>query len=458
MGNSLGGSSTAVLRALAAGVDPEGYFRRRGASDDPFVLRFPGLGEVLFVSSKEGAREVLTAPTSLCRAPTPNPIEPIVGERSLILLSGERHRRTRGLLMPALNGERMRAYVDVIAEATAEEIATLRSGDTVAVRKLAQAIALDVIIRVVFGVTDHERRHEYAVVIEELMRANTTALMLVPRLRREIGGRGPWARLVRLRNQLDQLVSEDIERRRAEDLPVSDMLDLILSATDEDGQGLCDEDMHQQLRTLLAAGHETSATSLTWALYHIHRDDAIRERVLAELADRPSPREFAALPYLNAVIAETLRMHPTVSIVLRRLTAPFTVRGVDCPEGAIIGVALPALHFNPDIWAHPARFDPERFLIAKPSPFEYAPFGGGYRRCIGASFARYELAVSIGTIMSTLELEMPEHARRRTPPRAVARGIATVPNREIELEVIGRTSTSSPAAGTAQSRPRVRRG
>jgi cytochrome P450 len=443
MGNSLAGSSTAVLRALAAGVDPEGYFRRRGSCGDPFVLRFPGLGEVLFVSSKEGAREVLTAPTSMCRAPTPNPIEPIVGDRSLILLSGERHQRTRGLLMPALHGARVRAYVDVIAKATAEQIANLRSGDTVAVRQLAQAVALDVVIRMVFGVTDRARRQEYASVIEELMRANSTGLMLVPGLRREIGGRGPWARLVRLRNRLDQLVSEDIERRRAEDLPVSDMLDLILSATDDDGQGLGDDEVHQQLRTLLAAGHETSATSLTWALYHIHRDDHVRERVLAELASSPSPGELAALPYLNAVIAETLRMHPTVSIVLRRLTAPFTVRGVDCSEGDIIGVALPALHFNPDIWSDPERFDPERFLTAKPSPFEYAPFGGGYRRCIGASFANYELAVSIGTIMSTVELKMSEHARRRTPPRAVARGIAAVPNREIELVVVGRTTVGN---------------
>lgn len=433
-----------VLRALAAGADPEGYFRRRGPLEDPFLLRFPGLGEVLFVSSREGAREVLTAPTSLCRAPTPNPIEPVVGEQSLILLSGERHRRTRTLLMPALHGERVRAYVDVIAASAAEAVADLRPGHTVEIRQVAQTIALDIVIRVVFGVTDQARREQYAQVIEALMRANTTGLMLVPALRREIAGRGPWARLLRIRGRLDGLVSEDIDGRRSmqgrngADPHADDMLDLILSATDEHDNGLSDEDMHQQLRTLLAAGHETSATSLTWALYYIHRDPQVRRRVLDELRDGPTPRDMAALPYLGAVIAETLRMHPTVSIVLRRLTGPLTVRGVPRDEGDIVGVALPALHFNPDIWTDPGKFDPDRFLTAKPSPFEYAPFGGGYRRCIGASFANYELAVAIGTILSTVSLEMPAQTRRRRPPRAVARGIAAAPSRPIILDVIDR--------------------
>jgi cytochrome P450 len=432
-------SSVGVIRAISAGIDPEGYFRRQAAQTDPFVLRFPGLGEILFVSSMQGAREILTAPASVCRAPTPNPIEPIVGRGSLILLSGDGHRRERSLLMPALQGERMRAYVDLIAAATCDAIHALRPGEVVQVRELAQAIALDVVIRVVFGVTDPARREDYAKVVRGLMRANIAPLMLVPALRREVHGHGPWSRLVRLRGELDQLLSEDMQRRREDGLHGEDMLDLLLSQTDEHGQGHGEQEMHEQLRTLLAAGHETSATSLTWALYHIYRDDTVRERLLAELSNRPTPKEMAKLPYLGAVIQETLRMHPTVSIVLRRLTGPLTVRGVACSEGDIVGIALPALHFNPDIWPDPNRFDPDRFLTRRVSPFEYAPFGGGHRRCIGASFAMCELSVSIGTIMSTLELEMPRRERDRKPPRAVPRGIAAVPNREVLLEVVNRS-------------------
>lgn len=438
MGRSVVGSSLGVLRAVSAGIDPEGFFRRRATEAAPFTLRFPGLGEVLFVSTKEGAREILTAPASVCTSPRPNPIESIVGEGSLILLSGEHHRRMRGLLTPPLRGEHVLAYVDVIAAAAAEAVEPLQPGDTVAVRELARVIALDVIIRVVFGVTDRQRRKKYVDSITALMEANTAALMLVPALRRPFGGFGPWARLVPLRAQLDQLLSEEIEQRRAAHLDSQDLLNLLLTVTDEEGRGLDEQDIHEQLRTLLAAGHETSATALAWAIYHIHRDDGVRQRLLDELSGRPAPREMAELPYLGAVISETLRMHPTVPIVVRRLSGPLTVRGIACGEGDTVGIALPALHFNPTLWPNPKRFDPDRFLTRRPSPFQYAPFGGGHRRCIGSSFATCELAVAIGTIMSSVDLRMSDRERHRNPPRTVPRGLAAVPNRSMVLETIGR--------------------
>jgi cytochrome P450 len=402
------------------------------------LLKFPGLGDVLFVSTVDGARDILTAPGTLCRAPLPNPIEPVVGQNSLILLSGDAHRRTRSILMPAFRGERMRSYVDLIADATNDEITALQPGDQLVVRDAAQAITLDVVIRVVFGVTDRARRAEYARVINELMRSGTAPLMLVPWLRREIAGRGPWARLVGFRAQLDALLSEQIEERRGLGEHGGDVMELILTATDEDGNTLGDDALRDQLRTMLAAGHETSSTSLAWALYHMHRDESIRARVVEELAGASTPGEIAALPYLGAVIHETLRMHPTVPIVLRRLTGPLTVAGVPRVAGDVVGIALPALHFNPDVWKHPDSFDPDRFLERKPSPFEYAPFGGGFRRCIGATFAQHELAVTIGTILNTFELRMPAREQRRKPPRAVPRGIATKPNRDILLDVIAR--------------------
>ncbi len=431
-------TASAIARAAGAGIDPEGFFRRHASDTKPFLVRFPGLGEVLFVSTVAGARDILTAPTQLCRAPLPNPIEPVVGQHSLILLSGEAHRRTRSILMPAFQGESVRGYVDVIADATKDEIAKWEPGDRIVVGDAAQAIMLDVMIRVVFGVSDRARRAEYARVTKDLLRSSTAPLMLVPGLRREIAGRGPWANLVALRAQLDGLLSEQIEERRGTGEHGGDIMELILSSTDEHGDRLSDEAVREQLRTMLAAGHETSSTTLAWALYHLHRDDNIRARVVGELADASTPGEIAALPFLAAVIQETLRMHPTVPIVLRRLTGPLTVAGVSCSAGDVVGIALPALHFNPDVWEDPDTFDPDRFLDRKPSPFEYAPFGGGYRRCIGAAFAQNELAVAIGTIMNTVELRAPERERRRKPPRAVPRGIATKPSREIVLDVTAR--------------------
>jgi cytochrome P450 len=426
------------VRAAKAAADPVGFFTSRAADPRPSALHFPGLGEVVFHGSSGAAREILTAPSHACRAPLPNPIEPVVGPASLILLSGEQHRRERALLTPAFHGEQIKSYAEVIAAAAAHQIGALCPGHSVDVYDLAVDITLDVAIRVVFGVADAARRRRYTTAVKELLAANTAPLMLLPALRRDIAGIGPWAKLLRLRDGLDRLLSDDIAARRPPDPPAGDMLDLLLSATDETGHGRTRAETLDQLRTLLAAGHETTASSLTWALYHVHRDEAVRDRVLAELATCVTPLDISALPYLGAVIKETLRMHPPVPIVLRRLTEPLTVAGTTHPAGRILGVALYALHFNPDIWSAPHRFDPDRFLTQRPTPFEYAPFGGGYRRCIGAAFATSELAVALGTILTHLDLRMPQHDVAAPPPRSVARGIAVAPSRRIRLQVAQR--------------------
>ena len=449
-------SSTALglARAVAAGVDPVGFFRRHAPDDGPFTLRFPGLGEVVFFGTAAAARDLFSAAAAATQAPLPNPIEPVVGSGSLILLSGEKHRSERGLLMPALHGERVKSYADTFASATSDELRTLRAGQSVPAYELAVQIALQVAVRVVFSVADPDRRRQYGDAVTELLRANTAPLMLVPILRREFGGRGPWARLLRLRDHLDQLLSEDIADRRDRGLTDSDMLNVLLSTAEEESRGRSEQEMHDQLRTLLAAGHETTASSLAWALYHIHRDDSVRERLIAELAGRPSPIEMTTLPFLGAVIKESLRMHPPVPIVLRRLTSPFSICGVEYPAGRIVGIALYALHFNPTIWSEPDQFVPERFLDKRISPFEYAPFGGGHRRCIGATFAASELAIAIGTILTTLELEMPARDRSASPPRGVPRGVAVAPARDINLTVTGRLDSDERQAPAERSSAR----
>jgi cytochrome P450 len=217
------------------------------------------------------------------------------------------------------------------------------------------------------------------------------------------------------------------------------VLSLLLPESDEDGRGLDDDDLHQQVRTLVVAGHDTTASALAWALHHIHQAPGVRQRIVDELSRAPAtPHAKAKLPYLSAVISETLRMHPTVPIVLRKLISPLTIDGVQRGAGDIVGIAVPALHFDPAIWDDPQWFRPDRFLSASPTPFEYLPFGGGYRRCIGAAFATYELAVAIGTIMSSVALRMPRRESHKAPPRSVPRGIAAAPRREVKLEVTGR--------------------
>jgi cytochrome P450 len=221
-----------------------------------------------------------------------------------------------------------------------------------------------------FGVENADRYDEFANVATELMHSNTAALMLLPWLRKGFGGIGPWARLIRLRARFDELLAAEVDARRSD---TSDRTVFGALLAGSHATALDPEDLHQQLRTLVVAGHDTTAGALTWALYHIHREPRIRERVMAELDGASGPESLPQLPYLTAVVSEALRMHPAVPIVMRRLTAPLTVDGVRYSPGDVLGIAVPAVHFDPAHWPDPHRFDPDRFFDKTPTPFEYCP-------------------------------------------------------------------------------------
>jgi cytochrome P450 len=424
-----------AFRSIRAGLDPDGFFRRQTGRRDPFTVVFPGLGPVHFFASADAARDLLTAPAEILEAPTPNPIEPIVGKNSVILISGDDHRSKRRMLMGALHGQRMRARAEMMARAASNESATWRPGRRIPIATAARSITLRIIVLAMFGVENAEGYQEVADVATALMHANTAPLMLLPWLRKEFAGLGPWARLIRLRDRFDRLLSRQVRTSRP-DAPDPSVLGVLL--TEKNAAAMDPDDFHQQLRTLVVAGHDTTAGALMWALYHIHREPTIRDRAVAELNGVSSAAALPALPYLSAVVSEALRMHPAVPIVMRRLTAPLTVGGLAWAPGDIIGIAVPAVHFDPTIWEDPNRFNPDRFLAKAPTPFEYLPFGGGFRRCPGAAFAAYELAISVGTLMNSVELRMSKRERRRRPPRSVPRGIAVVPRREVRLDVIRR--------------------
>jgi cytochrome P450 len=430
----------ATLHAVAAGLNPEGYLRRRLERDgDPFRVRFPGLGDTLFTGSPAGAQEIFQASTELLTPPRPNPIEPLLGAGSLILLGGDRHRRERKLMMPPFHGERMRAYAQIIQEASLREVEQWIPGRIVRIQRAAQAITLQVIIGAIFGISDRERRAEYARVIGALLDAYTPPLLLIPALRRSFAGLGPWARFVELRARFDRLLSEEIARRRRRPVGGDDILSLLLATRYEDGSALSQDDLLDELRTLLVAGHETTATALAWAVFHVHRDLRVRDRLIEELGAQDgamTPEQMTQLPYLGAVCQETLRLHPVVPIVLRQLTGPFELRGVEVRRGEIVGVAVSLLHKHPDIWPEPDQFRPERFLDRKYTPFEYAPFGGGHRRCVGAAFAAYEMRIVLGTLMARATLAL-DGRHRRVPP-AAPKNITVGPRRELVLRCIAR--------------------
>ncbi|WP_378735216.1 cytochrome P450 [Nocardia brasiliensis] len=437
-----------LLHALAAGIDFDRYFRwRRARTGDPFFVRFPGFGSALFTGTAAGAREIFRAPIDAVEPPRPNPIEPLVGTTSLILSSGERHRRDRALLAPAFHGARIREYGEIIRDSVRQEMAggpdqagpVWRPGTRIDSRAAARAITLRVILAAVFGVDSRQRRAEYTRAVGEFLTTFSGPMLLMPPLRHGLFGHAPWDRFVAARERLDRLILDDIARgRTSTGNPTIGVLGMLLS-TRGDGTASTDDELCEQLRTLLVAGHETTATALVWALFELHRAPAALDRLRAELrAAGPAagPVELAGLPFLDAVCQETLRLHPAVPIVVRRLTAPFTLRGVALAAGDTMGIAVPLLHSDPQVWADPRQFRPERFIERKYRPFEFAPFGGGHRRCVGASLADYELRIALATIVSRVRLRLaPKYANGRAPI-SVPHNIATGPHRPIPFDVV----------------------
>lgn len=422
-----------LAHKIAAWYDAEAYFRRRAGGGGLFDMPIPGLGEVTFAARSAQVREFLAVPPSTLTPPKPNPIAPVVGDGSIILLDGTPHKLERARFLPALHGERIKRYTAVMAQAACDEITRWRPGTRIDARDAAQSITLRIIVQAVFGIEDEGRSADFVTIVKAMMRDYIAPFMFFPALRRAPMGLGPWRRFSARRAQLDALISDQIARRRRTGTEGYD--DVLSALMSEDGnEERSDGEILQQLRTLLVSGHETSATTLAWALFHIHADEDVRRKLLEELSSTRTIEELPKLPYLAAVIAETLRMHPTVSIVVRQLNQPVAVWNTERHAGEVIGVALPALHADPAVWSEPGRFDPERFMARRPLPAEYSPFGYGHRRCPGSSFAAMELAIALGTILTNVELRL---AQRRTKlPRSIPRGVAAVPSRPIKLEVV----------------------
>jgi len=412
------GPRTSVLRTIHFLRDPRGFFeaqyRRYG---DPCTL-WTQQGPLVVTANPELVRTIFTADPDTF---DPWPVQLLgrfFGERSVIMSGGERHRRDRKLLTPPFNGARMRAYGRIIVEATRDATRAWTTGWEGSVHTTTTSISLDVIVRAVFGIEEPGARARAESVVRDDIDSMVPSIMFVPALRRELFGLGPWSRHLRARRALDALLYGEIAERRAQsgsgaDLAGAkkreDILSLITLARYDDGSAMSDGETRDQLVTLLAAGHETTATALAWALYWTHRDPSIAADLRAELAPLgvdAEPDAIAALPRLDAVCTETLRLHPIVTDVARRLRAPLKLGPYEVPVNAGVAVTIATMHVDPRNYPAPDRFDPTRFLGSKPPMFAYAPFGGGARRCLGAAFATYEMKLVLATLLTTFEFEL----------------------------------------------------
>ena len=409
---------------------------------DMFIGRFSSLPPQILVSNPQAIQQLFTADPKLFESGSGNQIiEPLVGPNSLILLDGDRHMQQRKILMPPFHGERMRAYGQQIRDITQQVMSQWTVGKTFVARPMMQEISLNVILRTIFGLKEGERYQQIRQILTAMLDSFDSPLKSLPlflkALQWDLGAWSPWGNYVRQREKINQLLYQEIQERRAQPESLGDdILSLLLSARDEAGQPMTDIELRDELMTMLFAGHETTATSLAWALYWIHYLPEVREKLLQELnsidIDNIDPAEIYKLPYLNAVCSETLRIYPVAFFAFPRITqAPMKLLDYDLPKGTALSVSIYLTHQRPDIYPEPKQFKPERFLERQFSPYEYLPFGGGNRRCLGAAFAQFEMKLVLATVLSHCKLELVEK-RPLLPKR---RGITFAPEGGVHLLV-----------------------
>ncbi len=429
------GTRSRLLSTYRALTNPIEYsLKWRDKYGDPFLIRAFN-GTAAFTGDPKLIRQIFSANPDIFAPFAASSSASLVGPRSIFLLTGEAHKRERKLLMPPFHGERMRAYGDIIVEAARHHIATSCGGSPTKAIDLTQAISLEVIIRAVFGVQDDARVAAFTQAIRNLMGASHPILFFAPMFQRRFFGLGPYDKFIAAYELLDRLLQQQVEDTREH--PGEDILSMLLSARFEDGSPMPDSSIRDELRTLLFAGHETTAVALAWAIDQVHRTPGVLDRLQAELSDlgeHPSPEQLVRLPYLEGVCKETLRLYPILTEVLRLLVQPMQLGDYTMPAGTGVAASIALVHNREDLYPDPQAFKPERFIQRRFSPFEYLPFGGGMRRCIGAAFAMYELKLVLATLVSesTVELCQPQ------TPKPTRRGLTLAPEGGVPIRLTRR--------------------
>jgi len=387
--------------------------RRHG---DAFSVRFLGFERPMVMISDPAAVKALYTERAHGLPPGRNIIlEPIMGSHSVLLLEGSEHLARRKLMLPAFHGERMRSYQPVVEEIVGAEIDSWPLGREFPVHARMQAVTLEVILRVVFGVSEGQRLERLRGMLAEVLQETASPrAQLVGLATRRFGGRGPWARFEDQLRAVDELLYAEIaEHRRRPDLEQrDDILSMLMVARFEDGGGMDDTDLRDQLMTLLLAGHETTATALAWTFDLVLRHPRVHARLREELAAGEED-------YLRATITESLRLRPVIPLAGRRLGTELAADGYTLPPGTDVTPAIWLTHTRADVYPEPFAFRPERFLGEGPDTYAWIPFGGGVRRCLGASFAEFEMRIVLREVLTRCGLRKASPAPEKTGRRNI---------------------------------------
>lgn len=365
-----------------------------------FTLRILHWGDWVVLSDPADVKSVFTAGDAIGVAVANPLLGPVLGPRSVMLSEEPLHMRKRRLMLPAFHGKGVRADAEMMAEVARREVAGWPVGEPFQLWSRMQSVTLDVVLRAVFGPHPHPRLAELRERLVELTEwlNDSRNLTMLAVLGPDWVARSPGYR--RTMGAVEEAVMEEVRRRRAEPLPdPPDAVSMLIAARYEDGSPVSDQDLRDELVTLLSDGPTSS--SLAWAVERLLRNPATLERAREDAIGGDGS-------YLDAVVKETLRLRPPVPVVVRRLLAPMRLAGYDLPAGTVVAPCIHLIHRSPEHYPEPRRFEPERFLRQQPGTYTWIPFGGGVRRCLAASYAEMEMKRVLRTVLSTVELRPAE--------------------------------------------------
>ncbi|PSB07194.1 cytochrome P450 [Pleurocapsa sp. CCALA 161] len=433
-------------------AQPAKYMDSAGKqAPDIFQADITGGDGYVFVNHPEAMRQIVTSDRSKYFASSKENrlLQPLVGDNSLLMIEGDRHRQRRKLLLPPFHGERMQAYGALICNLTRDLVNQLQPNQSFVARHITQEISLQVILEAVYGLQDSDRSEELKQRIARL--ANifestlTSALLFFPWLHKDLGAWSPWGNLMRQQKAIDEAIYQEIANRRTEDCSQrQDILSLMMSARDESGEAMKDYELRDELMTLMLAGHETTATAIAWGLYWLHRYPEIKAKLQAEIASlgaNPDPMAIAKLPYLTAVCKETLRIYPVAMLTFPRTVLESTeLMGYKLEVGQVLMGCIYLMHQREDVYPEHHQFKPERFLEREFDSYEFFPFGGGKRRCIGEALAMLELKLVLATIISEYNLELKSGAflKGNRPEIPARRGVTLAPKKGVAMVFQGK--------------------
>ena len=438
-----GPSAPSLVQTLAWWNRPLAYLeRQRRRFGNRFTIRLLGIPPFVMIADPAQIKEVFTAPADVLHpGEGANILEPVVGKNSVILLDEGHHLSQRKLMLPAFHGEKMERLSGLIAEVTEREVESWPRDTPIALHRRLQGLALEVILRAVFGLDPGPRLEAIRTRLTEVLDIGAKPLSLIPQLQQAPFGFGPWERFERLKAETDALIYELIEERRAAGEDRDDVLSMLLEARHEDGSPMSDVELRDELMTLLVAGHETTASALAWAFERIARTPRVAER-LAEEADSEDDT------YVTATIHEALRRRPVIPNAAPRLVKkPVTIGGWDYPTDILLVASAYLVQHDPEIYPDPYEFRPERFLDESPGTYTWIPFGGGRRRCLGASFAQLEMKLVLKAVFARSSVQPAERSmetpRRRAitiSPRAGGTVVLTPARRMSDKKVVAKTA------------------